>query len=155
VCEYMGTSHAVGESFPAGDGCNTCECLEGGAVSCTLGLCAGCVYQLATYGVGETFPAGDGCNECTCGEDGAVGCTKVACACDPASEWWHDYMNVPPDQCDAIDWDCLPPLSNFQNACGCGCAQDLAACPEIVDCAVYDCMALADQCPLSTFVIPD
>ncbi len=39
VCEYNGETYDVGETFPAGDGCNTCTCMEGGEVACTEIAC--------------------------------------------------------------------------------------------------------------------
>ena len=38
-CEYNGKSYETGSSFPSSDGCNTCNCSEGG-VACTLRACA-------------------------------------------------------------------------------------------------------------------
>ena len=38
-CSYGDQTYGVGESFPSEDGCNTCFCHEGGAVSCTLLEC--------------------------------------------------------------------------------------------------------------------
>jgi hypothetical protein len=39
VCRAGGTSYRIGESFPAGDGCNTCSCSASG-IACTLIACA-------------------------------------------------------------------------------------------------------------------
>ncbi len=41
-CTYEGTLHAVGDSFPSSDGCNTCSCGESGAVMCTKRACVAC-----------------------------------------------------------------------------------------------------------------
>jgi hypothetical protein len=38
-CTYQGTTHAAGESFPQGDGCNSCGCAADGSVSCTKAAC--------------------------------------------------------------------------------------------------------------------
>ena len=38
-CEYNGTSHAPGTSFPSIDSCNTCSCTDSGRVACTLRAC--------------------------------------------------------------------------------------------------------------------
>ncbi|MDX1503031.1 MAG: hypothetical protein R3325_11785 [Thermoanaerobaculia bacterium] len=38
ACEYDGQPYQVGDTFPAGDGCNTCFCAES-FVGCTLMLC--------------------------------------------------------------------------------------------------------------------
>ena len=37
TCRWMSKPYHDGDSFPAGDGCNTCTC-NGGAVSCTAKL---------------------------------------------------------------------------------------------------------------------
>jgi hypothetical protein len=39
ACEFGGETHQIGETFPAGDGCNSCHCDEDGEVSCTLLEC--------------------------------------------------------------------------------------------------------------------
>jgi len=39
TCTYGGATHAVGTSFPASDGCNTCTCAANGAVGCTKIAC--------------------------------------------------------------------------------------------------------------------
>lgn len=38
-CVHMGTAYDVEETFPAGDGCNTCTCLPGGDLACTRLAC--------------------------------------------------------------------------------------------------------------------
>lgn len=64
----------VGQSKPAGDGCNTCTCTEDGEWACTLVDCQTCTP-------GEMAPAGDGCNTCSCTEDGNWACTEIGCVC--------------------------------------------------------------------------
>ncbi len=39
TCEHGGQTYDVGETFPAGDGCNTCTCAAGGSVQCTKLAC--------------------------------------------------------------------------------------------------------------------
>ncbi|XP_061190318.1 kielin/chordin-like protein [Saccostrea echinata] len=80
VCRYNGRFYKVGQSFPAGDGCNRCTCRSNGQVICTLIACATkCTYNYRTYRPGQSFPSTDGCNRCTCGSDGRVSCTERAC----------------------------------------------------------------------------
>jgi hypothetical protein len=80
VCVYNDQTYQVGDTFAAGDGCNSCECQEDGTVGCTLiGCVASCDYNGTTYFAGDTFPSGDGCNSCSCGEDGTVACTLADC----------------------------------------------------------------------------
>lgn len=85
TCEYDGKTYAVGDSFPAGDGCNSCACTEDGEAACTLIGCGPnepgtCEYDGKTYRVGDSFPSSDGCNDCSCDGDDQVGCTERACA---------------------------------------------------------------------------
>ena len=80
TCEFGGQTYYDGDTFPAGDDCNTCTC-SGGQIGCTALGCPeeGCVYDGVFYQVGEEFPAGDGCNSCSCTAGGTVGCTLIAC----------------------------------------------------------------------------
>lgn len=39
ACSFDGEPYQVGDTFPAGDGCNTCFCSNEGFVGCTLILC--------------------------------------------------------------------------------------------------------------------
>lgn len=150
-CEYAGQLYGTGESFPAGDGCNTCTCEVGGFVSCTLAVCGVCSYNGQSYVPGDVFPAGDGCNSCTCLDDGSVACTDMACACDPAAEWWRDYVGMSPEECALIDFGCPPNTTGFENACGCGCEQS-KDCPQFFDCMPpnpCDVQKIKEQCPYS------
>jgi hypothetical protein len=62
LCYYAGFTYKYGESFPAGDGCNTCYCDIGGSVSCT---------QI-------------GCNVCLTIENEFYTTLDLAKSCDPA-----------------------------------------------------------------------
>src|SRR5690606_24263667 len=69
-CEHDGASYADGESFPAGDSCNTCSCSDG-KVACTRAACsAACVHEGKFYEEGASFAASDGCNTCSCEQAG-------------------------------------------------------------------------------------
>ena len=77
TCDYGGATYAVGDSFDASDGCNSCSCSEDG-VACTDMDCAGCVDAGGiSHDVGESW-ASD-CNTCTCLEDNSVDCTDLGC----------------------------------------------------------------------------
>ena len=39
TCEYNGTTYTEGQTFPAGDACNPCQCQEQGTVACTAYAC--------------------------------------------------------------------------------------------------------------------
>jgi hypothetical protein len=152
TCEHNGQVYQAGESFPLGDGCNSCFCEEDGSVACTGAFCGeDCVYAGVTYTQGASFPALDGCNTCSCEAGGLVACTEIACACNPADEWWRDYVAQDPDQCAVIDYVCPANTTPFANSCGCGCEQD-SACPEWFDCmppSPCDPEQIAIDCPYS------
>jgi hypothetical protein len=146
TCEDGGIFYSPGDTFPAGDGCNTCSCQADGSVTCTEAVCDdGCFYVGQTYSVGETFAANDGCNECTCEGPSSYSCTKLGCVCEPANEWWRSYVATSPEQCAVIDYTCEAGLQGFENACGCGCEQSLAACKPAMPCGD----PLLASCPLS------
>lgn len=150
TCEHNGKTYQVGDSFPAGDGCNSCTCEAGGEVSCTLVFCAPtCVYAGKEYVVGDTFTALDGCNKCTCTDQG-VSCTELACACDPAKEWWRNYIGKSAAECTTIKYTCTGYTTPFANACGCGCEQD-SSCPPTISCMppAPSCDELKAKCPFS------
>jgi hypothetical protein len=73
----------AGERYPAGDGCNFCECQADGSVECTARTCTiagpSCEHEGVIHGYGERFAAGDGCNECVCAASG-LACTRRECA---------------------------------------------------------------------------
>jgi hypothetical protein len=63
-----GDGHAVGESFPSADGCNTCSCGADGTVACTTRACAdgGPTGGAGTSGsAGTTGGAGTGAQSCS------------------------------------------------------------------------------------------
>jgi len=148
-CSWQGSWYYAGDTYPAGDGCNTCTCMAGGASACTEMACSGCVYAGQHYKPGEGFPALDGCNKCECTDQG-VSCTDMACACDPAKEWWRNYVAHSPEECSVIDYVCPPNTFGFSNACGCGCEQD-SSCPEYISCMppAPNCEADKAKCPFS------
>lgn len=77
LCKHNGKLYKSGEAFPAGDGCNRCDC-SNGTVRCTAMACLTCKYGGTVYKNQATFPSQDGCNRCTC-KNGVVSCTKRAC----------------------------------------------------------------------------
>lgn len=66
VCTYEGRTYAVGDTWTAGDQCNTSHCREDGRWACTLKYCACFDDDLVPHELGSSWPAGDGCNTCTC-----------------------------------------------------------------------------------------
>jgi hypothetical protein len=89
-CEWNGDRYAVGASFPAGDGCNSCTCSASG-VSCTEADCVQCDDLAVTYG-----EAIDEARSCDPNDPSACSETIVAglqCPCD-------SFVN--PEHADAI-----------------------------------------------------
>ena len=110
ACVHNGHPRRAGEVFDAGDGCNTCTCLESGETVCTERVCladAGAwdggdtVSDAVTASdiafpltdtpastecefEGETYRPGEtfarGCKTCHCMGDGSVACTLDPCA---------------------------------------------------------------------------
>lgn len=132
-CNYDGKSYAVGDKFPASDGCNQCSCGEHGEVQCTLLGCGPvpdggpyCSVGGQHYAVGQQV-SNDGCNACICTSSGSVACTERAC---------------PPDggtSCESLSTELASALSSAQRCmsaadCGqtipgssCGCTRDTVA----------------------------
>jgi len=81
LCEYRGVLHAVGDSFPAGDGCNTCSCQAGGFVACTRIACNLCSTLESEFharlATAKTCNPALSVEQCTVGVIGALycGCT--------------------------------------------------------------------------------
>lgn len=75
------STHASGERFPVGDGCNFCDCAADGSTTCSTRTCVdsigGCTYDGTAYAYGARFPSTDGCNECVCAASG-LACTRRA-----------------------------------------------------------------------------
>jgi hypothetical protein len=106
ACSYEGYYHAQGETWLSNDHCASCTCEPGGKAECAFGfVCNSCYYAGTLYETGQSFPAQDGCNTCTC-EGGGVSCTEINCACDPAKEWFRDYVGDP-QSCQVIDYELL------------------------------------------------
>lgn len=94
-CTYDGKTYKEGETFPATDGCNTCQCTNG-QVGCTKMNCKKtCKYNGKEYGAGESFPAGDGCNTCKCDTTGQVACTTAVCGCMYQGKMYPEGSSFP------------------------------------------------------------
>jgi hypothetical protein len=80
TCTYDGMEYPVGATFPATDGCNTCQCEAGGTVGCTEKACMMC------GGLADIqCPQGEFCNfavgECLTPDAGGV-CATIPVGCD-------------------------------------------------------------------------
>jgi hypothetical protein len=139
-CEYAGKGYAVGDKFPASDGCNQCSCGEGGEVQCTLLGCGPgpgpgpdpgpdsgpyCTFGGKRYAPGQQV-SNDGCNTCACTGPGEIACTARFCAdagsaCDSlVNELKSTLSSV--QKCTAAA-DCGQPIPGSS----CGCTRDLVA----------------------------
>jgi hypothetical protein len=67
ACLFNGTRHAIGDVFPAGDNCNSCECTSSGPV-CTERVCtdAGVDATPAACGASGGCPQGPACGAVCC-----------------------------------------------------------------------------------------
>ncbi|HTJ46518.1 MAG TPA: hypothetical protein VL463_30640 [Kofleriaceae bacterium] len=103
-CDYKGKHHTDDERFPAGDGCNTCQCLEGQA-ACTLIGCA------------DAGP--NACGALTCGDticNAGEHCVNGACLCG--------------DHAGCIDGDsCASAGPGTSDGCGSICCGKSGPCP--------------------------
>ena len=114
-CEYRGMTYALGESFPAGDGCNACTCTADGA-SCTERACpdAGMIDPMscAPHSGCTTGPA---CNGRCCGQ--GEKCVGGVCQCGPNAS------------CSTGD-TCAAAGPIGEDACGSICCGKSGPCPQ-------------------------
>ena len=109
MCVYAGTSYAVGEQFPALDGCNTCTCSDTGDVGCTKIACA-CDPKAEWYrDYVSTDPAQ---------------CQVIDFACPPNTTGFENSCGCGCQQ----DLSC-PEFFNCQPPAGCDVQQIMATCP--------------------------
>ena len=80
ACVHNGTSYAVGEVFPVGDGCNSCTCTTSG-LSCTMLTCAdaGVDANPAACGPFGGCPEGPACGTLCC--NSGEHCMNGTCQC--------------------------------------------------------------------------
>lgn len=67
TCVYGGKSYPVGATFPADDGCNNCQCQQGGMVPCTLKACL--IKDAGVDGAGGSGGAGGSSGTSPCAFD--------------------------------------------------------------------------------------
>jgi hypothetical protein len=97
-CEHNGVWYPVGASFPAGDGCNSCGCTEGGLVACTLMACicdpANEVNRREYIG---TSPAQCASIDFVCPDNTTYFANDCGCGCeqDPNCPEWFNCMPGP------------------------------------------------------------
>jgi hypothetical protein len=122
-CIYNNRLYTLGMSFADVDGCNTCTCVEGGVVACTLLECRlDCDWNGVFYAHGATFPEPDGCGTCRCAYR-QITCMSMPCPptrCDMLSFWYAERVTFVAKQCNpAIDIRQCTYLVNSSLPCGC------------------------------------
>ncbi len=121
-CVTDSGTYDVGETFPAGDGCNTCSCDEGGSVSCTE---MACDCQGPQPDCGAPPPG------CTV----SVSCSGRDWSCDVQCD--DECQNAPPI-------DCIAPPGCFYD--GIVCVNGSLQCGELI-CESFPCDEPEPDCP--------
>jgi hypothetical protein len=117
ACVFNGTRYALGEVFPAGDNCNSCECTASGAV-CTEVTClndAGVDATPTACGPSGGCPQGPVCGVLCC--KSGERCVSGTCRCGNGSACGTN------DTCEAAG-----PVGNDQ--CGFVCCGASGPCPQ-------------------------
>lgn len=142
ICEHNGTRYMPGASFPAGDGCNTCNCTETGFVACTRRACP------ADGGGGVCTPGADH----TCNDDPTMSAIAGVCRTDGTCDCSRTATNPRTGKCVPVPTDggvdgcsyrgaIYPVGSSFPSTDGCntctctasGVACTARACPPTCD----------------------
>ena len=115
-CAYNGHTYALGDEYPAGDGCNSCTCTADGS-SCTKRACsdAGVDANPMSCAASGGCPQGPACGVYCCGF--GEKCVLGACKCGSAAACGQG------DQCEAPG-----PIGG--DACGSLCCGATGPCPQ-------------------------
>lgn len=106
ACVYNGMPYAIGDVFPAGDGCNSCTCTASGASCTALGCVDGGVDPTpAACAPSAGCPEGPVCGALCCGA--GERCVNGTCQCGgrPACGSGDSCEGVGPigvDRCGAV-----------------------------------------------------
>ncbi|AKT37495.1 hypothetical protein [Chondromyces crocatus] len=126
TCTYEGTTYEVGDSFPAGDGCNTCSCTENGNVACTLMGCEPVTCDNSGVPVGEAFPGPDSSSNCEstcyCTQAGEMVCSAPNCApvCEYEGQAYPEGASFPAaDGCNTCSCTADGSVACTEMACEC------------------------------------
>ena len=111
VCEYGGMTYEPGDSFPAGDDCNTCQCDANGMVACTAAFCP--PTDSGTDAAGGTDASPDGGLGVDAG--GSTQCGMIIC--DPTTEICVESGPIGPTS--AFDCVAVPPGCEGNRTCAC------------------------------------
>lgn len=114
-CDYNGKTYAVGATYPASDGCNTCTCGDSGATGCTT---MACVCDPATEWNKNYVGSPSNCPviDFVCPDNTTMFANECGCGCqqDPSCPEWFDCMpspGTPPCDTQALQARC--PYSGF------------------------------------------
>lgn len=115
-CVFGGETHEPGDVFPAGDGCNSCECGTDGEVTCTEIACPpGVDANPASCAPSGGCPNGPVCDTSCCGP--GERCNNGTCVCGPNPACGAG------DSCEAAG-----PIGG--DACGSICCGATGPCPQ-------------------------
>ena len=115
ACRYEGRNYDIGDTFPAGDGCNTCMCTEAEGVACTEIACLDPDADPASCAPSGGCPSGPACDAVCCGAGEA--CFNGECQCGDSAACGEG------DTCEA-----LGPVGG--DACGAVCCGVSGPCPQ-------------------------
>ncbi len=116
-CNHNGVFYPVGASFPAGDGCNSCTCTEGGLVACTEMACiCNPAAEMNRREYIGTSPAQCAAMDFICPENTTYFWNDCGCGCeqDPSCPEWFNCVpgpGTPP--CDVDDIQARCPYSGI------------------------------------------
>jgi hypothetical protein len=120
-CTYEGMAYQVGDEFPAGDGCNTCSCEQGGNVSCTLIGCSNSCDDIADQSFAAVEAAG-ACDPLAAGQCTQLVAGALDCGCPTyvnaenteaiaeLADLHEQYANL---ACGPSPCDCAAPTSGY------------------------------------------
>ena len=144
TCSYNGRVYRVGDTFAASDGCNTCSCTAGGAITCTERACladGGSGDIVMCTGATPTFPSFD--KTCAGATDCTIGLHQINCC--------GSMKAIGINQAEKTRFDADEKLCESQYP-GCGCAAAPTVAEDghsedagktiVVECQVGKCMTL-------------
>merc|ERR1712228_314472 len=122
-CNHEGRVVQIGAIFDKGDGCNQCQCMQNGQVSCSSNAVpCKCQWNGMELNIGQTRP--QDCNLCTCLSSGNVQCTNKPCDCNYNGRRYafgetFEKSTAPQDACNTCTCQNSGQVQCTSNKCGC------------------------------------